>query len=104
MSLLSHSSLQEKDNSLDASSSGSPLSTSSLHMVPPNGKKYVIFCDISEKDFELTKSGYKLFLVAYAIKHTKTSSDDLHSSISQRFAGGGEHLADSLRARFDLGH
>ena len=50
---------------------------------------YCLQKDISEKDFELTKvSGYKLFLVVYAIKHSKKNVNDQHSSISRVFAGG----------------
>ena len=45
--------------------------------------------DISEKDFEMTKTGYKLFLVAYCIKNLKINQNDKHSSISRIFAGGG---------------
>jgi hypothetical protein len=45
--------------------------------------------DISEKDFELTKNGFKLFLVVYAIKHIKSNVIDKHASISRVFAGGG---------------
>ena len=45
--------------------------------------------DISEKDFELTRCGYKLYLVVYAIKNLKQSLTDKHASFSRIFAGGG---------------
>lgn len=55
-----------------------------------------LFCDMSEKDFELTKNGYKLFLVVYAIRHTKPSATDRHASISRCFAGGVYDLGSNL--------
>lgn len=55
-----------------------------------------LFCDISEKDFELTKSGFKLFLIVYAIRHVKPSSSDRHASISRCFAGGLYDLGSNL--------
>ncbi|RNA41499.1 dedicator of cytokinesis 1 isoform X2 [Brachionus plicatilis] len=41
-----------------------------------NNEKFVFFCDISEKDFEYTKKGYKLLLVVYSVKHTSVSEFD----------------------------
>lgn len=55
-----------------------------------------LFCDISEKDFELTKAGYKLFLVVYAIRNVKASNSDRHASISRCFAGGLYDLGSNL--------
>ena len=58
--------------------------------------KYALFCDISEKDFELTKCGYKLFLVVYAVKNLKQNILDRHASISRIFAGGICDLGSNL--------
>ena len=52
--------------------------------------------DISEKDFELTKNGYKLYLIVYAIKHNKFNPSDRLASISQIFAGGVFDLGSTL--------
>lgn len=53
-------------------------------------EKCALFCDISEKDFELTnkKNGYRLFLVAYVVRKLKQNLNDRHASISRIFAGG----------------
>lgn len=77
--------------------------------------KYAIFCvsssfildcynklmfgnlkDLSEKDFDMTKSGYKLLLVVYAVKNIKQNNMDRHSSISKIFAGGVCDLGSNL--------
>lgn len=59
-------------------------------------EKYVFFCDLSEKDFEYTKKGYKLLLVAYTIKHTRYNEKDLLTSVSKKIAGGLYDLGSNL--------
>jgi hypothetical protein len=44
--------------------------------------------DLSKKDFEQTKNGFRLFLIVYAVRHSKTNPIDRHASISRLFAGG----------------
>jgi hypothetical protein len=69
-------------------------STTSLQNVKQN--KFALFCDISEKDFEMTKNGYKLFLVAYCVKNVKNNPLDKHSSLSRICAGGVFDLGSNL--------
>lgn len=61
-----------------------------------SNEKYVFFCDLSEKDFEYTKKGYKLLLVAYSIKHTRHNEKDLLTSMSKKITGGLYDLGSNL--------
>ena len=70
--------------------------------------KCALFCDISEKDFELTNSGYKLFLIAYVVKKLKINSGPKHASISRFFSGGvcdlGAKLCNLIKVEADHRH
>lgn len=84
-------------NSIRSSSFNGVESSHSLTSLNSNNSnKFALFCDISEKDFELTKNGYKLFLVVYAVKHLKHSTSDRQASISKMFAGGVCDLGSNL--------
>jgi hypothetical protein len=74
-----------------SSSNRNDSQTSSVTISQNSNKNFALFCDISEKDFELTKTpsgGFRLFLVVYAIRHSKKHPTDQHASISRIFAGG----------------
>lgn len=84
--------LIKKTNSRNSQHSTNSFQRKSMN----DNEKFVLFCDINEKDFEYTKRGYKLLLVVYSIKQTRYCENEHLISISKKFAGGLYDLGSNL--------